>query len=76
MMLYGRCTACGQRTREFPPGYSITWSGQYEYMVRAKARLTIVVPLTLVIIIVLLYLNFRNSIEILIIMGTLPQNPR
>ena len=55
-----------------PPGYSITWSGQYEYMVRAKKKLTIVVPLTLVIIVLLLYLNFRNGMEVLIIMGTLP----
>jgi len=55
-----------------PPGYSISWSGQYEYMVRAKERLSVVVPFTLVIIILLLYLNFRNIIEVLIIMGTLP----
>lgn len=57
---------------ELPPGYSISWSGQYEYMVRAKERLTIVVPFTLLIIILLLYLNFRNIVEVLIIMGTLP----
>ncbi|WDE05820.1 efflux RND transporter permease subunit [Thalassomonas viridans] len=57
---------------KLPPGYSITWSGQYEYMQRAKAKLTYVVPLTLAIIIVLLYLNFRNVIEVAIIMGTLP----
>ncbi|HEB58975.1 MAG TPA: efflux RND transporter permease subunit [Gammaproteobacteria bacterium] len=57
---------------ELPPGYSIAWSGQYEYMVRAKERLMIVVPLTLVIIILLLYLNFRNLTEVAIIMGTLP----
>ncbi len=57
---------------KLPPGYSISWSGQYEYMVRAKERLSIVVPFTLVIIILLLYLNFRNIIEVLIIMGTLP----
>ncbi len=57
---------------ELPPGYSISWSGQYEYMVRAKERLMIVVPLTLVIIILLLYLNFRNFTEVMIIMGTLP----
>ena len=57
---------------ELPPGYSIAWSGQYEYMVRAKERLMIVVPLTLVIIILLLYLNFRNFTEVAIIMGTLP----
>jgi len=55
-----------------PAGYSISWSGQYEYLVRAKERLTIVVPFTLLIIVFLLYLNFRNMIEVLIIMGTLP----
>ena len=55
-----------------PPGYSIAWSGQYEYMVRAKQRLSIVVPLTLAIIMLLLYINFRNLTEVLIIMGTLP----
>jgi Cu(I)/Ag(I) efflux system membrane protein CusA/SilA len=55
-----------------PVGYSIAWSGQYEYMQRAKARLTYVVPLTLLIIIVLLYMNFRNITEVALIMGTLP----
>ena len=55
-----------------PSGYSVTWSGQYEYMERAKAKLFYVVPLTLAIIAVLLYLNFRNFIEVLILMGTLP----
>ena len=55
-----------------PAGYSIAWSGQYEYMVRAKERLTLVVPLTLAIIMLLLYINFRNVVEVLIIMGTLP----
>jgi len=54
------------------PGYSISWSGQYEYMVRAKAKLTYVVPLTLSVIILLLFMNFRNFIEVAIIMGTLP----
>ncbi len=57
---------------ELPPGYSIAWSGQYEYMVRAKQRLSVVVPVTLLIIVLLLYLNFRNITEVLIIMGTLP----
>ncbi|MCG9740286.1 efflux RND transporter permease subunit [Shewanella insulae] len=57
---------------KLPAGYSITWSGQYEYMERAKAKLTYVVPLTLGIIILLLYMNFRNFIEVGIIMGTLP----
>jgi len=57
---------------KLPAGYSINWSGQYEYMVRAKERLGTVVPITLAIIILLLYLNFRNLIEVAIIMGTLP----
>jgi len=55
-----------------PTGYSLTWSGQYEYMVRAYERLKIVVPVTLIIIILLLYLNFRSVPEVLIILGTLP----
>lgn len=57
---------------QLPAGYSIAWAGQYEYMQRAKAKLTYVVPLTLFIIIFLLYLNFRNVIEVAMIMGTLP----
>jgi len=57
---------------DLPPGYSIAWSGQYEYMVRAKERLSVVVPLTLAIIMLLLHVNFRNFVEVLIIMGTLP----
>ena len=55
-----------------PAGYSITWAGQYEYMQRAKDKLTYVLPLTLAIIIVLLYLNFRSFTEVTIIMATLP----
>ncbi len=57
---------------QLPAGYSIAWAGQYEYMQRAKAKLKYVVPLTLFIIIILLYLNFRNVIEVAMIMGTLP----
>jgi Cu(I)/Ag(I) efflux system membrane protein CusA/SilA len=57
---------------ELPAGYSLNWSGQYEYMERAKERLAIVVPITLVTIILLLFLNFRSMAEVLIIMGTLP----
>ncbi|PLW80973.1 CusA/CzcA family heavy metal efflux RND transporter [Kineobactrum sediminis] len=57
---------------ELPAGYSITWSGQYEYMQRAKEKLGYVVPLTLAIIVILLYMNFRNFTEIAIILGTLP----
>ncbi|MCM2679802.1 efflux RND transporter permease subunit [Echinimonas agarilytica] len=55
-----------------PPGYSITWSGQYEYMLRAKEKLSYVIPLTLAIIVVLLYLSHRRFSDVLIIMGTLP----
>lgn len=57
---------------ELPAGYSITWSGQYEYMQRAQEKLSYVLPLTLMIIIILLYLNFRNIIEVAMIIGTLP----
>jgi Cu(I)/Ag(I) efflux system membrane protein CusA/SilA len=57
---------------DLPAGYSLNWSGQYEYMERAKERLTVVVPITLMTIILLLFLNFRNMTEVIIIMGTLP----
>jgi Cu(I)/Ag(I) efflux system membrane protein CusA/SilA len=57
---------------ELPAGYSLAWSGQYEYMVRAKERLTLVGPVTLAIIVLLLYMNFRRFAEVAIIMGTLP----
>jgi len=59
-------------TLQLPPGYSVGWSGQYEYMLRAQEKLSVVVPLTLAIIILLLYMNFRNLVEVFIIMGTLP----
>ena len=57
---------------DLPAGYSIKWSGQYEYLERAKERLAVVVPMTLVMIILLLFINFRNMSEVLIILGTLP----
>jgi Cu(I)/Ag(I) efflux system membrane protein CusA/SilA len=57
---------------KLPPGYSITWSGQFEFMERAKAKLIIVVPATLAIIFVLLYLTFGSFGEALLIMATLP----
>ncbi|MCV6589498.1 MAG: efflux RND transporter permease subunit [Marinobacterium sp.] len=57
---------------ELPPGYSLNWSGQYEYLLRAQQKLSYVVPLTLAIIVLLLYLNFRRFAEVAIIMGTLP----
>lgn len=55
-----------------PPGYSLGWSGQYEYMLRAKERLTYVVPLTLMIILLLLYFNFRNFSESFMVLGAVP----
>ena len=57
---------------DLPAGYSIRWSGQYEYMQRAKEKLTYVVPLTLAIIMLLLFINFRRFAEVAIIMATLP----
>jgi Cu(I)/Ag(I) efflux system membrane protein CusA/SilA len=57
---------------KLPPGYSIAWSGQFEYMERAAARLKLVVPATLLIIFVLLYLTFGRFDEAALIMATLP----
>ncbi len=57
---------------ELPAGYSLAWSGQYEYMLRAQERLSLVGPVTLAIIVLLLYLNFRRFASVAIIMGTLP----
>jgi Cu(I)/Ag(I) efflux system membrane protein CusA/SilA len=57
---------------KFPPGTYVTWSGQFEYLERAKARLKIVVPVTVLIIFLLLYLNFRRVTETLIVMLSVP----
>jgi Cu(I)/Ag(I) efflux system membrane protein CusA/SilA len=57
---------------KFPPGYYVTWSGQFEYMERAKERLKVVVPITVLIIFLLLYLNFRRVTETLIVMLSVP----
>ena len=57
---------------QLPPGYTITWSGQFEYLERAAKKLQLVVPFTLVIIFVLLYLTFRSFGSAALIMGTLP----
>lgn len=57
---------------DLPPGYSIAWSGQYKYMLRAEKRLALVIPLTLAVIVLLLYMSFRKVTEVLIIMGTVP----
>jgi copper/silver efflux system protein len=55
-----------------PAGYNLIWSGQYEYMQRAKARLTLLVPLTLILIFLLLYIHSHDLVEVFIVMGTLP----
>ncbi|KWR70527.1 cation transporter, partial [Cupriavidus sp. SHE] len=55
-----------------PAGYSLSWSGQFEYLERATAKLKVVVPFTLLIIFVLLYLVFGRLDEAMLIMGTLP----
>ena len=57
---------------QFPPGYYATWSGQFEYMERAKEKLKVVVPLTLLIIFLLLYLNFKRLTETIIVMLSVP----
>jgi Cu(I)/Ag(I) efflux system membrane protein CusA/SilA len=61
-----------KREIKLPVGYTLVWSGQYEYMERANQRLKIVVPVTLLIIFFLLYLNFKNITESLIVMLSLP----
>jgi len=57
---------------ELPPGYSIIWSGQYEYMQKAAATLKMVIPLTLAVIFLLLYFHFKSFTETLIVMLSLP----
>lgn len=57
---------------ELPPGYTLAWSGQYEYMARAAKRLQLVVPATLLIIFLLLYYNFRNVRAPLVVMLSIP----
>ena len=61
-----------ERAVKLPPGYYITWSGQFEYMERAEHRLALVVPLTMAVIFVLLYLNFGRLSETLIVMLSVP----
>ncbi|WP_439590548.1 efflux RND transporter permease subunit [Hydrogenophaga sp.] len=57
---------------KLPPGYSVSWSGQFEFLERATAKLKVVVPFTLLIIFVLLYLTFKRFDEALLIMAALP----
>lgn len=61
-----------ERDVKLPPGYTLAWSGQYEYMVRAKERMKLVIPATLAIIFLLLYFNFKSVGETLIVMLSLP----
>ncbi|SKA28508.1 Cu(I)/Ag(I) efflux system membrane protein CusA/SilA [Enhydrobacter aerosaccus] len=61
-----------QEKVKFPPGFYAVWSGQFEFLQRAEARLQIVVPATLLLIFVLLYLNFQRMTETLIVMLSLP----
>ena len=64
--------AMAQGKVQVKPGYHLAWSGQFEYMERAKARLLVVVPLTLALIFLLLYLNFRNLTDSLIVLLSVP----
>ena len=57
---------------KFPPGYYVTWSGQFEYMERAIEKMKVVIPFTLLSIFLLLYLNFRRITETLIVMLSVP----
>ena len=60
------------QTMKLPPGYTLAWSGQYEYMERAKAKMQLVVPATLALVFLLLYFNFRNVSEAFIVMLSIP----
>jgi Cu(I)/Ag(I) efflux system membrane protein CusA/SilA len=57
---------------KFPPGYYATWSGQFEYMERAAAKMKIVIPITLLIIFLLLFMNFKRITESLVVMLSVP----
>ncbi|HQT25458.1 MAG TPA: efflux RND transporter permease subunit, partial [Burkholderiales bacterium] len=61
-----------EKSLKLPPGYTVSWSGQFEYMQRAAERLKMVVPLTLLAIFLLLYFNFRNFTEPLVVMLSIP----
>jgi len=57
---------------DFPSGYSIVWSGQYEYMEKARKTLNLIVPITVLVIFILLYIHFKSIVESAIVMATLP----
>ncbi len=67
-----RARAVLDESVELPPGYTLTWSGQYEYMERAAQRMRLIAPLTLGIILLLLYLNFRTVTDTLLVLAGLP----
>jgi Cu(I)/Ag(I) efflux system membrane protein CusA/SilA len=67
-----RAQAAVARAVPLPSGYSIFWSGQYEYMQRAKARLMIIVPITLFLIFLILYVNTRSIIKTAIVLSAVP----
>ncbi len=64
--------AIARGTIRLPPGYSLFWSGQYEYMLRARQRLMIVVPLTLLLILLIIYLNTRSLVKTAIVLLAIP----
>ncbi len=57
---------------ELPPGYSLLWSGQYEYMQRARSRLLLVVPITLALVILILYAHLRSVVKVLLVLTAIP----
>jgi Cu(I)/Ag(I) efflux system membrane protein CusA/SilA len=67
-----RAQAAVDSSIDLPTGYSIVWSGQYEYMEKARRTLNIIIPATLVVIFILLFLHFRNIVESAIVMASLP----
>ena len=67
-----RAKALVAQQLQLPPGYSLVWSGQYENMLRVKARLKVVVPITLFLIFVILYMNTRSAVKASIIMLAVP----
>jgi Cu(I)/Ag(I) efflux system membrane protein CusA/SilA len=57
---------------DLPSGYSLVWSGRYEYMEKAKKTLRLIIPATLLVIFILLYIHFGNLTEVVIVMASLP----
>ena len=68
----GKAKAVLEEELDLPPGYTLAWSGQYEYLERAQQRLMLIVPITVAIIFLLLYLNFRRLSDALLVIAALP----